>query len=107
VGVGRVEADESADLFEAALRIISNGSFPRPGHRETLPDGERRQLRDAMIFVAHARERRDVLVTTDTKGVVNGGRRAKLEALGQTLIRTPDELESVFGDSREDDSFSR
>jgi hypothetical protein len=83
------------DVFEKALGIISNGSFPPPRGREHLSDGQRRQLRDAMIYEAHVRHRRHVLVTEDVAGFIRDGRRQKLESLGQTRILTPDELEQL------------
>jgi hypothetical protein len=87
--------DGHVDVFETALRVISAGSFPPPGSREFLTAGQRRQLRDAMIFEAHARARRHVLVTADARGFINDGRRETLEALGRTRIVTPGELEAL------------
>jgi hypothetical protein len=57
--------DDSPPRLEAILAIVSAGSFPKPGQRVSLTHGERRQLRDAMILEAHAREGRDVFVTND------------------------------------------
>ncbi len=88
-------SDESTSRFEAILTVISNGSFPKPGRRGgSLSGGERRQLRDAMILEAHARESRDVLVSNDAKGFIgnDGSKRAKLEALCRTQIMTVDEF---------------
>jgi hypothetical protein len=62
------------------------------GEREELTDGQRRQLRDAMIFTAHVRERRHVLVSNDQRAYVNHGKRERLESLGATKIRTSAEL---------------
>jgi hypothetical protein len=87
--------DGHVSVFETALRVISAGSFPPPGSRESLTAGQRRQLRDAMIFEAHTRARRHVLVTADAKGFINDGRRETLEALGRTRILTPHELEAL------------
>jgi hypothetical protein len=84
-----------ADVLERALAIISNGSFPPPGNRNALSDGQRRQLRDAMIFEAHVRHRRHALVTRDARGFINEGRRDRLELLGLTRIVTPTELETM------------
>lgn len=92
LGSGVVAGDQEVDVLEAALRIISNGSFSPPGRREDLSPGARRQLRDAMVFEAHVRQRRHVLVTGDTRGFVNGGRREALERLGRTRILTPAEF---------------
>jgi hypothetical protein len=88
-------ADEHVNVLEAALRVISDGSFPPSGSRDQLSRGQRRQLRDAMIFEAHTRDRRHLLVTSDAKGFINDGRRQALEALGRTRIATPDELEAM------------
>ena len=84
--------DHDVDVFEASLVVIGNGSFPRGGEREELTDGQRRQLRDAMIFTAHVRERRHLLVSNDQKAYVNHGKRQRLESLGATKIRTAAEL---------------
>ena len=80
--------------MEAILSIISNRSFPPPGRRDTLKPGERRQLRDAMILEAHAREGRDVLVSNDTTAFVgrDGEKRQALEALCATRILTVNEF---------------
>jgi len=91
---GVLAEPDSGDVLEAALAIISNRSFPSPGYRDELSRGEGRQLRDAMVFEAHVRARRHVLVTGDKTGFVKHGRRALLEGLGKTRILTPDE----FGD---------
>lgn len=85
-------SEELATLFEEALRIVSNGSFPPSDQREELNHGERNQLRDAMIFQAHVKARRDMFVTNDRKGFVKDGRREKLEELGCTTIWTPAEF---------------
>lgn len=84
--------DDDGVLFEAALVIIGNGSFPRVGERGQLTEGQRRQLRDAMIYTAHVRERRHVLVSNDQRAYVNHGKRERLENLGATKIRTAAEL---------------
>jgi hypothetical protein len=68
-----------ANTFERLLRIVSNGSFPARERRSTLSPGERRQLRDAMILSTHIREGRDIFVTNDAKGFIQGGRRELLE----------------------------
>jgi hypothetical protein len=59
--------EEKMSDLEAILKIISNGSFPKSGKRELLTDGQRNQLRDAIIFEAHVREKREIFVTTDRK----------------------------------------
>jgi len=78
--------------LESILKIISNGSFPKLGLRGELTDGQRRQLRDAMILDAHAREGRDVFVTDDRKGFVDNGKRETLQSLLKTRILTQDEF---------------
>jgi hypothetical protein len=97
LGEGRLDAavlggDESPSRFEAILTVIGGGSFPKASKREQLSPGERRQLRDAIILEAHARDRRDVLVTNDQRGFIRHGRREKLEALCSTRIMTVEEF---------------
>lgn len=79
----------SADL-DRILAIISNGAFPTK--RNTLSPGERRQFRDAMIFQAHIRERRDIFVTKDSRAFIRDGRRDELEKQFHTRIMTPEEF---------------
>lgn len=76
------------DPFERVLHTISNGSFPKRGSRDPLSDGQRRQLRDAMIFGAHVREKRDIFVTNDLRAFVNNSRREVLEQSFGTSIMT-------------------
>jgi hypothetical protein len=85
------------DCLERALVIIGDGSFPPPNRRDTLTDGERRQLRDAMIFCAHVRAQRQIFVTDDSRGFVRGGRRQQLEKSFGTRIMTRNEFISDFG----------
>ena len=80
------------DIFERALEIISNGSFPKVGKRDILTHPERNQLHDAMIFDAHVRNGRHIFVTKDSTGFVKHGRRQLLEELGGTRILTPTEF---------------
>ena len=80
------------NYLETLIQIISNGSFPKSGTRGQLSDGRRRQLRDAMIIEAHARERRDIFVTNDRKGFIDDGRREKLQTLLKTRIVTSEEF---------------
>jgi hypothetical protein len=82
--------------FEAILRVISNGSFPKPGERDAMTVGQLHQLRDAMALEAHARDGRTVFVTRDRKGFIDGGRRETLEGLCSTRIVTPEELPSLW-----------
>ena len=44
-----------SDCLERVLHFISDGSFPQRNHRHALTNGEKRQLRDAMILCAHVR----------------------------------------------------
>jgi hypothetical protein len=92
LGEAVLRSDDDAVLLERILDVIANRGFPAPGNRDNLGVGQRRQLRDAMILEAHAREGRDVLVTEDVKGFIRGGRREQLEALCRTRILTVDEF---------------
>ena len=65
------------DVIKAILEIISNGSFPT--NRASLTDGQKRQLRDAMILEAHVRSGADLFVTVDARAYVRHGRRDMLE----------------------------
>ena len=90
--VGVLAGLQDLTRFEAILKVISNGSFPPPGARETLTEKQRRQLRDAMTLEAHARDRGDVFVTGDLRGFVRHGRREALEHLCSTRIVTSAEV---------------
>jgi hypothetical protein len=82
LGMAALGDDDSPFRFEVALAVMSNGSFPRPGNRDNLSPGQKRQLRDAMILEAHAREGRDVLVSNHRDFIgKDGAVRRKLEAL--------------------------
>jgi hypothetical protein len=82
--------EDSAKRTEQILDIISGGTFPRHGNLEITP-GQRRQLRDAMIFEAHVRDRRDVFITNDARGFIREGRREALEQLYNTRVMRVDE----------------
>lgn len=84
--VGNCVVGGGDDYMESIIQIISNGSFPKSGSRGQLSNGQRRQLRDAMILDAHAREGRSVFVTNDMRGFIDGGRREMLQALLKTKI---------------------
>ncbi len=92
--VGMCVAGSDADEidFEYLLETISSGSFPRGEKRNNLTDGQLRQIRDAMIFCTHIREKRHIFVTNDRKGFVNTGRREILEERYCTRIYTRDEF---------------
>jgi hypothetical protein len=79
-------SDASAQSLDQILRIVSCGSFP--SSRANLSDGQRRQLRDALIFEAHVRDARDVFVTNDERAFIRDGRRQELEARFDTRILT-------------------
>lgn len=94
LGMAVLGSDESLTRYESILRVIGSGSFPAPGKRENLSDGEKHQQRDAMILEAHTRDGRDVLVSDDEKAFIgkDGTKRPKLEALCATRIMTVDEF---------------
>jgi hypothetical protein len=89
-------SDADADLFEKTLVAITNGSFHKRGARGHLTAPQRRQMRDAMIFCAHVREKRDIFVTNDVRafGAENTAQRQRVETLAPaTRIMTLAELE--------------
>jgi len=96
-GSAMLGSDRDAEIFESTLRILSNGSFPRSGLRDKLSDGERRQLRDAMIFAAHVRQSHDVFVSDDERAFVRDGRQEKLEEISNSKIMTSVEFIAEFG----------
>jgi hypothetical protein len=100
VDTGVLASLEGQTRFEAILAIISNGSFPPPSDRESLFPGQRRQLRDAMILEAHARDGRHVFISHDAKGFIDGGRREQLEALCATRILRSDEFAAYCDELR-------
>lgn len=86
-------SDEGVRL-EEILKIIADGSFPPD--RSNLSEGQKHQLRDAMILSAHAREHRDVFVTADQKAFVKGGKKEKLESLVVTRILSSSQFVQEF-----------
>jgi hypothetical protein len=96
LGSGVLSAQEQPSLLEEILRVVSNGSFPRPGQRESLSAPQKRQLRDAMTLEAHTRHARDVFITNDRRGFINHGRRETLERLCETKIATLDEVDALW-----------
>ena len=97
-GQGIYGGKSDSECFEKVLSIISAGSFPSKTKRENLTSGQSRQLRDAMIFCVHIRERRDIFITNDEKGFVREGRRERLQADFATRIMTREEfLQEVSG----------
>jgi hypothetical protein len=98
LGSAALGSDDAPVRFEAILAIINgNRQFPSPGRRDALTKKQRARLRDAMIFEAHARERRDVFVTNDRKDFIRHGRREQPQALCSTEILTVDEFVARFG----------
>ena len=84
--------------LERVLQVITSGSFPRKGARTVLSRGERRQLRDAMIFCAHVRGQRDLFVTNDRTAFVDNGRREVFQSEFRTRVMTSAEFrESLVG----------
>jgi hypothetical protein len=94
LGMAVLGGDDAPSRFEGILSIIGDGSFPPPGQRDELTEPVRRQLRDAMILEAHARDGRDVLISNDKRAFVgkDGQKRARLEGLCSTRIRTVEEF---------------
>jgi hypothetical protein len=86
-------AQSDAECIERALELLSNRAFPGIGNRETMTNGQRRQLRDAMILCAHVRSKRDVLVSNDRKAFVDNGRREAIAAMFCTSVMTVAEFE--------------
>jgi hypothetical protein len=99
--VGRFVWGSKAEATNLAvvLQIISDGSFPR-ARTQQFTEGQRRQLRDAMIFCAHLREKRDIFVTNDRKGFIANGRREKLEQRFGTKIYTAEEFSILCGETK-------
>lgn len=98
-----VLGDEAgSDRFERLLTLISRGTFPKRGARASLSNGQRRQLRDAMIASAHIREHRDILVTDDRKGFIggDGSVREAIQAEFGTRVMTADEFIAFCGSLR-------
>jgi hypothetical protein len=85
--------------LEAILYIISNGSFPRLGHRDILSAGEQRQLRDAQILASHVAAGRDAFVTDDRRGFISHGRLERLESRLATRILTGNQLRELCSDT--------
>lgn len=91
-----VLASESSPPVREILDIISNGSFPaEPIEPSNLQPGQRRQLRDALIFEAHVRLGRDMFVTDDGD-FLDDGRREALERRFGTRILTRAEFERLL-----------
>jgi hypothetical protein len=89
---GSLAGEADVRIFERVLSIVSSGSFPKVGARETLTNPQHRQLRDAMAFEAHLRQKRHVFLSDDKKAFVSHGKREALQALGNTFILTSAEF---------------
>jgi hypothetical protein len=86
-GSSRWVGGDDGDCMGVALTIVSNGSFPPSGKRDALSDGQRRQLRDAMIACTHRHDGRDILLSNDRKAFIDDGRREKFhDQLGVTIM---------------------
>lgn len=95
LGKGSLGGQTSVDSLETILKILTDGSFPKRGRRQSLNRGERNQLRDAMILEAHIREKRDLFVSNDRRafiGNVNNEKRRQLEQLFSIQIMRMDEF---------------
>ena len=68
-------------------RVVTPVELARPQSA-----GEERQIRDAQIFEAHVRARRDIFLTEDRTGFVNHGRREAIEARYNTRVMTRTEF---------------
>jgi len=95
LGVAALGSTSDAQLFEKTLTAISNGSFPQPGDRGRLTAGQQRQLRDAMIFCTHVRERRDIFITNDVTAFGDEAtvQRRRFDEMATTRIMTLTEFE--------------
>lgn len=102
LGEGKLGSRKNDSRLEFILSVISNGSFPQQGQRGNLTRGQRRQLRDAMIFEAHVREGRDVFVTEDSRGFmgVDGRIKSRLEEEFNTKIMTKKEFLNALAKNR-------
>jgi len=86
------------ERLERVLALLSNRSFPPPERRDQLFDGQRRQLRDAMILCAHLRANREILVSNDRRAFINYGRRQAIEAEFGTRVMTVEEFEAYLSE---------
>lgn len=102
LGRSKVGSGSDGDRLEFVLSVISNGGFPTKDKRAELTSGQRRQLRDAMIFEAHVREGRDVFITEDNRGFmgVDGRIKLRLEKEFNTKIMTKKEFLNTLAKNR-------
>jgi hypothetical protein len=96
-GKAKFGSDTTQRDMNEILSIISGGSFPNKC--ENLTPGQKRQLRDSMIFHAHIRDKRDIFVTNDSRGFINNGRREKLNERFGSRIMTRDEFQTYLQES--------
>jgi hypothetical protein len=98
LGKALIGSKNDNTILEFLLNLISNNAFPPKNHRKTLTQGNRRQLRDAMILFAHIREKRDIFVTNDVKGFIgeNEEKRQVLESLFTFRIMTRSEFKQGY-----------
>ena len=89
-GEGLYGSDRSGEQLELILKIVSDSSFPKD--RRILSAGHRRQFRDALIFEAHTRNRRDIFVSNDHRAFITRGRRNALQQMFGTQIMTKTEF---------------
>jgi hypothetical protein len=104
VGMFVVGSRGDQTLFDDLLEIISDGSFPRGENRKQLSRGQKRQVRDAMIFSAHVRDKREMFITNDQKGFILNGRRERLEQRFGTRIYTATEFLDVCRDATKENN---
>jgi hypothetical protein len=98
LNVGALASENDDKTCEDLLKTISNGSFPKKGNRNSLTNGERKQLRDAIAFTSHVRDGRDIFVTDDRKGFIDDGRREYLEATYHTKVMTSSEFRNYLAE---------
>ena len=93
-------SQNTINMLEKLLDLLSGGGFPKQGSRDTLTKGQKHLLRDAMILEAHWRTHRNILVSDDKKAYIgkDGKLRNNLEKLCKTKIMTFDEF-LVFVDT--------
>jgi hypothetical protein len=99
---GQAVWGSSADVkrLDRVLAVLSNGSFPPRGQRSRLSDGQRRQLRDAMILCAHIRSNRDFLVSNDRRAFIADARREAIEAEFGAHVMTVEEFDAYLSEQK-------
>lgn len=98
-GMGKWGAHSDDEIFEKILSIISNGGFPKSGHRSCLSKGQTHMVRDAMILAAHIREKRDIFLSNDRRAFVGKGnddKRCNLEKVFGIRVMTLKEFIEHF-----------